>query len=337
LSKITSIISVNHKYCRVTIFLKTSRFAFNIIYDESIDISNENITDIILKLYNLSSMYKPKKTLVFSYHCDNIDKIKELIARIPQVNLKKLDDLDILNISTTYLCNLLQKKSFVFFDSNREEYAIVSNKRYKNSTNKLPADTKDIYTINDNQSNTVTNSIDLNINEAYYLNKLLCKNGGVFPSNYNMSIRNLEDRFLINKKIAINNSILTKRLFDALSDHFKLNTNHKRVLSSTQKLIVILNELSIKGAQRDSFIKSNLKFGFTNDEVCFVIYLLDNDLDKIDFCIYKFILYFVLAINKYNENIKIDIKFDGKNINLTNHKNINLTNIKIPDDIRVIL
>jgi hypothetical protein len=197
---------------------------------------------------------------------------------------------------------------------------------------------KSMYTRNRVLLDYKLNNIDMC--EAYYMNNLLKRVGGVFPPNYHPSIRNLEDRFLHNKDIGKFNSNISNRLFDAICNKESLDVKIKPVLSVVQKLLLIVEEIgTIKHI--DEFVKQNLRFGFNNTNIDIILYLLadiailDKSMEK-QLQFPKFIVNFVQVLNKYNQNIKANFEYNGKILLVKNCTKVDSNKIKMPNSIEVV-
>ena len=121
------------------------------------------------------------------------------------------------------------------------------------------------------------------VREGLFLTDLLRSSNGRFPSNFNPSIKSLQDRFSPDVK---NDAYVAKNalaLFDSLVPLHKIDSKYRFELSIASKLSSIGSSLSIYQEHIHSFyfILSNLNFGFTHSQKLLIALLIKNNTRKI--------------------------------------------------------
>ncbi len=121
------------------------------------------------------------------------------------------------------------------------------------------------------------------VREGVYLCDLLRNQNYIFPNNFNLSVKSLMDRFVLNTKHNNFISALASDIFDALKPLHKLDDKYKFELKVAGKLYNIGQALSfyqyhIHGYH---FILNNLNFGFSHEQKILIALLLKSNGKKL--------------------------------------------------------
>lgn len=114
------------------------------------------------------------------------------------------------------------------------------------------------------------------VREGVFLSDLLASQRGVFPQNFNPSLKSLMDRFSQNPKGDVYVAKTALALFDALVCLHKIDPTHKETLSVAGKLHSVGSYLSVYQEHLHSFyfILNNLNFGFSHEEKMLIALLV---------------------------------------------------------------
>jgi len=114
------------------------------------------------------------------------------------------------------------------------------------------------------------------VREGLFLSDLLRNSNHLFPNNFNPSVRSLQDRFSIDRKLAANISSTAVAIFNALQEPFKLPKDSIKHLKIAAKLSQIGIGLDFYGYHKHSayMIMNNLKYGFTHEEMILIATLI---------------------------------------------------------------
>lgn len=106
------------------------------------------------------------------------------------------------------------------------------------------------------------------VREGVFLSDLLASHQGVFPKNFNPSLKSLIDRFSPNPKDDVHVAKTALALFDALAYLHKIDEKYKYELSLSAKLHSVGSSLSVYQEHLHSFyfIINNLNFGFSHEQ-----------------------------------------------------------------------
>jgi exopolyphosphatase / guanosine-5'-triphosphate,3'-diphosphate pyrophosphatase len=110
------------------------------------------------------------------------------------------------------------------------------------------------------------------VREGVYLNDILRTSNYRFPNNFNVSVRNVLDKFQIDDK---QNGYLGKniaKIFDILNKDFKIDQEYKRLLIIASKLHCICITLDMSNIF--DFILHSLKYDFSHSSRVLVAYLI---------------------------------------------------------------
>ena len=120
------------------------------------------------------------------------------------------------------------------------------------------------------------------IREGMFLSDLLRNSNHLFPHNFNPSIRNLQDRFLIDKKFATNISSTAEAIFNALQKPFGLPDSTKKYIKIATKLSQIGIEIDFYEYHKHSsyMIINSLNYGFTHEEMALIATLINFNKQK---------------------------------------------------------
>ena len=106
------------------------------------------------------------------------------------------------------------------------------------------------------------------VREGVYLTDILRNSNHKFPSNFNISVRSLLDRFVDDTKQSAYLGNNAKKIFDSLSMVHKLDTKYKSILVIASKLQLIGLSLNFDKNEEHSFwyILNGLNYGFTHTD-----------------------------------------------------------------------
>lgn len=114
------------------------------------------------------------------------------------------------------------------------------------------------------------------VREGVYLTDLLRSSNGVFPSNYNVSVRSLLDRFEIDQRLSAYFGNNAAKIFDALKPLHKLDDKYKTLLVIASKLNTIGTTLNFYKANDNSFdfILNGLNYDFLHSSRVTIAHML---------------------------------------------------------------
>ncbi|MCJ8327141.1 MAG: Ppx/GppA family phosphatase [Campylobacterales bacterium] len=114
------------------------------------------------------------------------------------------------------------------------------------------------------------------VREGVYLHDLLRNSNFKFPSNYNVSVRSLLDRFNVNPKQSAYLGSNARKIFDALSDEHNLDIKYRKLLVLASKLHsigILLNFYKSNDTAYD-VILSSLNYDITHEERVTIAFLI---------------------------------------------------------------
>lgn len=125
-----------------------------------------------------------------------------------------------------------------------------------------------------NVSNLVCSGVG--VREGVYLNDLLRNSGGLFPANYNPSIRYLLDTYAVHSDHGNQCARLAGRIFDMLDTPLKLQSTHRSELIMAAKLLPIGIGIRYYAYQRHShyLALSALDYGLSHRQIALIAHLL---------------------------------------------------------------
>ncbi len=131
--------------------------------------------------------------------------------------------------------------------------------------------------------NVITSGVG--VREGLYLHDLLRSVNYKFPENFNLSLKNLSDRFLINEKYANSLKRTSLQIFDILKVLHDIDDNYKKELSISAKLLSIGSSINYYRQNEHSFylILNALNYGYTHKEkllIAFIVLYQDKKLPK---------------------------------------------------------
>jgi exopolyphosphatase/guanosine-5'-triphosphate,3'-diphosphate pyrophosphatase len=180
------------------------------------------------------------------------------------------------------------------------------------------------------------------VREGVYLSDLLRNYNGMFPSNFDLSVRSLCDRFMHNEKVANYNQSLSSKLFDVLKSYHNLDDKFRKYLNNAVKLCDIGDYLGFYHRDKHTsyFIINNLHYGFSHAQRIFIASLVYNKkkvvkTKNIDYCEelnicedgvqkLRFILTLTNLLNSDNSNAKFDFSFANDTLSISSNKNLYL-------------
>ena len=115
------------------------------------------------------------------------------------------------------------------------------------------------------------------VREGRYLTDLLRNTNHKFPHNFNVSIKNLMDKFALNEKNCAFVQRVAVDIYDTLKPLHKIeDDNYRRVISYAAKLSPINSRLNIYSNSGNSFylLLEYLNFGFTHEQKLTIALLL---------------------------------------------------------------
>ena len=114
------------------------------------------------------------------------------------------------------------------------------------------------------------------VREGVYLHDLLRNSNFKFPSNYNVSVRSLLDRFNVNPKQSAYLGSNARKIFDALSGEHNLDIKYRKLLVLASKLHsigILLNFYKSNDTAYD-VILSSLNYDITHEERVTIAFLI---------------------------------------------------------------
>ncbi len=166
------------------------------------------------------------------------------------------------------------------------------------------------------------------VREGVYLNDILRNSNNKFPHNFNISIKNLIDRFAIYHKNIPKVQRDSVNIYLELNHFFDAKSRYLDELKMASKLLLIFRRLNIYSNSDMSFgfLVENLNFGFSHKERLLIAVILrcafKRDLESKEIKKFKkllpsvkviewlsFILSLALCINKNKRLHKVEIKY----------------------------
>ena len=117
------------------------------------------------------------------------------------------------------------------------------------------------------QAKTVVSS-SVGIREGAYLKDLLRNNNYIFPQNFNLSIRNISDRFIYETKEANFNKKIAKELFELLYPIHQLDEKYSNIVQNATKLSRVGSMVNYYNRNINNFyfLLYGLNFGYTHHD-----------------------------------------------------------------------
>ncbi len=114
------------------------------------------------------------------------------------------------------------------------------------------------------------------VREGLFLSDLLRNSNGLFPANFNPSVRSLQDRFCTDVKLASNIASTASTIFDALKNPFNLPEKLKKHLQIAAKLSQIGVRLDFYAYHKHSayMIMNDLDYGFSHEDMILIATLI---------------------------------------------------------------
>lgn len=114
------------------------------------------------------------------------------------------------------------------------------------------------------------------VREGIFLSDLLRNSNGLFPANFNPSVRSLQDRFCTDRRLSSNISSTACAIFDALKRAFNLPENLKKHLNIAAKLSQIGVRLDFYAYHKHSayMIMNSLDYGFSHEDMILIATLI---------------------------------------------------------------
>lgn len=114
------------------------------------------------------------------------------------------------------------------------------------------------------------------VREGVFLSDLLRGCGDKFPHNFNVSVRSLCDRFMINTDVANHNQKLAKQMFDVLKPLHRVDDKFSMHVMVATKLADIGLALGFyhKHYHSNYFVMNNLTYGFTHEDRALIATLI---------------------------------------------------------------
>ncbi len=199
------------------------------------------------------------------------------------------------------------------------------------------------------------------VREGVYLYDILRNSNLKFPSNFNVSIKSLIDRFALLPKHCAHSYRICKELYSVLHVEFDKERKFQNELQLAAKLVLIFNRLNIYSNSDHSFffLLENLNFVFSHREKILIsALLLFSQKAKVDNKIYKiykdllpdhdtmrwlvFILSLTEALMRNRSLSSIKCEYDGKVLRILSKSELflakeSLKKIKKPEPFAVII
>ncbi|MCK9257514.1 MAG: Ppx/GppA family phosphatase [Sulfurospirillaceae bacterium] len=121
------------------------------------------------------------------------------------------------------------------------------------------------------------------VREGVFLKDLLKTSNGVFPQNFNPSLKSLIDRFAISKKDDLHTAKCASMLFDALQSLHKMDSSFKKELEIAGKLHDVGRNLNFYQSRLHGFyfVLNSLNFGYTHKEKALIALLVKTHHSKL--------------------------------------------------------
>ncbi len=171
-------------------------------------------------------------------------------------------------------------------DINRHTFQSIINAKNKNSLRHIGIK-KDRYdtikegtlifdTILDEFNIQTVTTSGAGVREGVYLADLLRNSNGIFPSNYNVSVRSMLDRFEIDARLSAYFGNNAAKMFDALQPLHKLDERYKTLLVIASKLNTIGTTLNFYKSNDNSFdfILNGLNYDFLHSSRVTIAHML---------------------------------------------------------------
>ena len=195
------------------------------------------------------------------------------------------------------------------------------------------------------------------VREGVYLDDLLRNSNGVFPANYNVSVRSLLDRFEIDSKQSSYFGNNAGKIFDALKPMHKLDDEFRTKLVIASKLHSIGNTLNFYKSNDNAFdfLINGLNYDFSHKDRLIIAHIIKFSRKSLpkerSLGIYEsllpdietmkwlsFMISLNLAVNEDFSRPKIDyvLENDKLNINLPNNSffiKSNIEKIELPKEL----
>ena len=181
------------------------------------------------------------------------------------------------------------------------------------------------------------------VREGVFLKDLLPKNRGVFPAQFNPSLRSLIDRFSRNPKDDNYVATVSLSLFEALQNLHGIDPKYRHELRIAAKLHSIGSSLSIYQEHLHSFyfIINNLNFGFSHEQKMLIALLVKYHTRKLptyeDFGAYSallpdtntvnwlsFILAFAKCLNADLTRTPVDFAYENHTLHVKSQASLRL-------------
>ncbi|MCV6607656.1 MAG: Ppx/GppA family phosphatase [Campylobacterales bacterium] len=147
------------------------------------------------------------------------------------------------------------------------------------------------------------------VREGVFLSDLLRNSNGMFPDNFNPSVRSLIDKFDLNRKEGEYLSKISMKLFDVLQENHKLPKEYKRLLNYAAKLSSLGKTIHFykRGIQAYEIALLGLSYGLSHKERFIIANILNNQQKK-DLVKYsgtseiKWLSAILFVVNSINKN-----------------------------------
>ena len=110
------------------------------------------------------------------------------------------------------------------------------------------------------------------VREGVYLEDILESKNNRFPENFNLSVRSLSDRFIINEQEANYNQKIAGDLFDTLMPIYNYDVKYKQLVKYAIKLARIGIKLNYYNRDENGFqfLKNGLTYGFSHKDIVLI-------------------------------------------------------------------
>ena len=186
------------------------------------------------------------------------------------------------------------------------------------------------------------------VREGVYLNDLLRNSNIKFPSNFNVSVRSLLDRFDVDGRISSYNGSNAGKIFDILRPIHNLDEKYRKLLVIASKLHSIGNSLNFyKGNDNTAdFILNGLNYDISHSDRVLVAHIIKfskkslpikNDLSTYKLLLadletmewLSFIISLTLTINQDLSNPKVEYKLKNDKLKISFEEDIYLVSSEI--------
>lgn len=197
------------------------------------------------------------------------------------------------------------------------------------------------------------------VREGVYLSDLLRSQNGVFPANYNVSVRSLLDRFDVDSKTSAYLGSNAAKIFDVLKDVHNLPLKYRTLLVIASKLHSVGVKLNFYKANDNSFdfILNGLHYDFLHSSRVLIAHIIkfskksmpkEKDLEGFSSLLpnldtmqwLSFMISLNLVINHDLSHPKIEYKLKDDKLKIIFEEDIylvqtELEKLEMPDDIKV--